>query len=61
VKLQPGSAPNPAGAAYSASPAPLAGFKGSLSLRDIEGRGQRKGEERGEEGQEGRGSSGDVD
>jgi len=44
-----GSAPDPAGGAYSARPDPLAGFRG-LFLRGGEGRGRgegRKGKERG--------------
>ena len=46
-----GSAPDPAGGAYSAPPDPLAGFKGPTS----KGRGGERtgGEERGEEGKEG--------
>ena len=41
-----GSAPNPAGGAYSASPEPLAGFKGPTSKG-------RRGEERGGKGRKG--------
>ena len=41
-----GSAPDPAGGAYSAPPDSLAGFKGGLLLRGGEGKGQegREGE-----------------
>ena len=48
-----GSAPNPAGGAYSAPPDPLAGFEGPTSI--IEGRGgKREGrEEKGGEGRKG--------
>ena len=50
-----GSAPDPAGGAYSAPPDPLAGFKGLL-LRERERKGRgREGEENGEgRGREGR-------
>jgi len=50
-----GSAPDPAGGAYSAPPGPLAGFKGPTSKgRGGEGRGgERRGEGRG--GKEGKG------
>ena len=50
-----GSAPDPAGGAYSAPPDPLAGFKGPTSKgRGGDGRGgERKGEGRG--GKEGKG------
>ena len=47
-----GSAPDPAGGAYSAPPDPLAGFNGGLLLR--RGRGGRGGEGEGKE-EEGRG------
>jgi len=51
-----GCAPDPAGIAYSASPDPLAVFKGPTSkVREEEGEG--KGRERGKEG-EGRGGEG---
>jgi len=50
-----GSAPDPAGGAYSALPDPLAGFKGPTS----KGRGYRKGREGGEGGEgSGRGRTG---
>ena len=45
-----GSAPDPAGGAYSAPPDPLAGFKGPTS----KGRGREGGGERGGEGREGK-------
>jgi len=52
-----GSAPDPAGGAYSAPPGPLAGFKGPTSKGE-EGRGKewkgRGGEGRGKKGQKGR-------
>ena len=41
-----GSAPDPAGGAYSAPPDPLAGFKGPTS-RGAKGRGKKGGTERG--------------
>ena len=43
-----GSAPDPAGGAYSAPPDPLAGFKGPTS-KGREGRGRKRGQE-GKEG-----------
>jgi len=46
-----GSAPNPAGGAYSAPPDPLAGFEGPTSKgrgRGGKGREERRGERRGE-------------
>ena len=51
-----GSAPDPAGGAYSAPPDPLAGFKGPTSKgrEDREGRGGREGERQGK-GEEKRG------
>ena len=64
----PGSAPDPAGGAYSAPPDSLAGFKGSYLLlrkgkggagKGRAGRGrERKGRGRGGEGKEGRGGEG---
>ena len=39
-----GSAPDPAGGAYSAPPDPLAGFKGPIS-KEREGKGEREGKE----------------
>jgi len=51
-----GSAPDPAGGAYSASPDPLAGFGGPTSKeKEREGRG---GERRGGRGGEGKGGEG---
>ena len=47
IRFRMGSAPDPAGGAYSAPPEPLAGFKGPTS----KGKG---GEDTGERGQEGR-------
>ena len=64
IRFQLGSAPDPAGRAYSAPPDPLAGFGGPTSKekrrewregRGGEGRGWRGGEGRGEEGKEGEG------
>jgi len=49
-----GSAPDPAGGAYSAPPDPLAGFKGPTSKRRGE---EEKGGERGGEEKEGEGRS----
>ena len=52
-----GSAPDPAGGAYSAPPDPLAGFEGPILLKGGKGRGgveERRGVGRGEEGGEGR-------
>ena len=53
-----GSAPDPAGGAYSAPPDPLAGFKGPTSKGKGRG-GQGGGEERGGEGRGGEGRGGD--
>ena len=51
-----GFAPDPAGGAYSAPPAPLAGFKGPTSMGGERKEGERGGKERKkEEGGEGRG------
>jgi len=51
-----GSAPDPAGGAYSASPDPLAGFKGPTSKgRGGEGMGWDRRAERGREGKGGEG------
>ena len=56
-----GSAPDPAGGAYSAPPDPLAGFKGSYTSKRGEGRGGKgegregKGKKREGEGEGGRG------
>ena len=55
-----GSAPDPAGGAYSALPNPLAGFGGPTSKeRGREGRGGRRGEDRGREGSRGKGRGGE--
>jgi len=55
-----GSAPDPAGGAYSASPDPLAGFKGPIS-KGREGRGERGKEGRGGEGErKGQGRGGEY-
>jgi len=58
-----GSAPDPAGGAYSAHPDPLAGFKGPTSKeRGQEGRGEGREGRQGREGREGKrreGSGGD--
>ena len=48
IRFRLGSAPDPAGGVYSASPDPLAGFKGDLLLRG--GRGRMGGEGKGEGG-----------
>ena len=55
-----GSAPDPAGGAYSAPPDPLAGFKGPTSKgRGGEGRGvEGRERERGGEGRKGKGEGG---
>ena len=44
-----GSAPDPAGAAYSAPPDPLAGFEGPTSIREGREKGGEGGEGKGEE------------
>ena len=70
MRLGPGSAPDPAGGAYSASPGPLAGFKGpTFKGRGGEGReggmggkggreGAGRGKGRGEKGREEKGRGG---
>ena len=47
-----GSAPDPAGVAHSASPNPLAGFKGSNFYREKRGKGEKKERERKEKRKE---------
>jgi len=59
-----GSAPDPAGGAYSAPPDLLAGFKGAASRRGGEGEareGEGEGKEKGGEGQGVRGRGWEVD
>jgi len=48
------SAPDPAGEAYGASPAPLVGFKGATSMGE---KGRERGSERGGKGRRGEGKS----
>ena len=52
-----GSAPDPAGGAYSAPPDPLAGFKGAYFYREGKGK-EREGQGKGGEGGKERGGGG---